>query len=297
MRDRLEALGREYVFLNQADVLETNIDVSYGQVPGGTLDVYGRRYRLEEFDSFFLRPYDFRQFPELRDLGPESDAWRHAIRFEDIFWGYADITPALVVNRPSSMLSNNSKPFQCRINERFGFRTPRTLLTTDADAARRFRAVCGSVIYKSISGTRSIVRLLTDDDNERLGDLRWCPTQFQQEIRGDDFRIHVVGDRVFTTQVVSAGTDYRYTPAAYSATTVPEIIERRAVALTAYLGLHLSGIDLRRTADDEWFCFEVNPCPAYSCYEAATGQHISAALVDMLSAAHETRCLGSLLLK
>jgi glutathione synthase/RimK-type ligase-like ATP-grasp enzyme len=57
----------------------------------------------------------------------------------------------------------------------------------------------------------------------------------------------------------------------------------RCVALTASLGLAFAGIDLKVTAHGEVYCFEVNPCPAYSFYEQSTGQRISRALAAWLA--------------
>ena len=49
----------------------------------------------------------------------------------------------------------------------------------------------------------------------------------------------------------------------------------RCVGLASALGLGFAGIDLKITPDDEVYCFEVNPSPAFSYYESNTGQPIS----------------------
>jgi len=49
------------------------------------------------------------------------------------------------------------------------------------------------------------------------------------------------------------------------------------------MGLGFAGIDLRRTPDGELICFEVNPSPAFSYYEAQTGQPIAEALAAYLA--------------
>jgi D-alanine-D-alanine ligase-like ATP-grasp enzyme len=51
------------------------------------------------------------------------------------------------------------------------------------------------------------------------------------------------------------------------------------------LGLLVAGIDMRCCADGRWVCFEVNPSPGFSFYEAATGQPIAAAIADLLAGA------------
>jgi glutathione synthase/RimK-type ligase-like ATP-grasp enzyme len=50
------------------------------------------------------------------------------------------------------------------------------------------------------------------------------------------------------------------------------------------LDLPLCGIDLKRASDGRYFCFEVNPSPAYSYYQENAGQPIAEALVRFLAA-------------
>ena len=47
----------------------------------------------------------------------------------------------------------------------------------------------------------------------------------------------------------------------------------------------LAALDLRRTPDGEWYCFEVNPSPGFTYYESNTGQPIAAAIAGLLTAA------------
>jgi glutathione synthase/RimK-type ligase-like ATP-grasp enzyme len=192
-----------------------------------------------------------------------------------------------VVNRAGGGMSNNSKPYQALLLRRAGLRVPPTLVTNDASAARAFRAAHGDVIYKSISGVRSIVRRLGPDKLERLELLRDGPAQFQAYIPGDNVRVHTVGDRVFAVRVRSEAVDYRYAhrdghavemmPAA-----LPRAIEQACLAIARDLDLLLAGIDLKQTPDGEWYCFEVNPCPGFLYYERYSGMPISAALADLL---------------
>jgi len=41
-------------------------------------------------------------------------------------------------------------------------------------------------------------------------------------------------------------------------------------------------VDLRRTPDGRYFCFEANPTPAFAFYEQYTGQRIADKLIDAL---------------
>jgi D-alanine-D-alanine ligase-like ATP-grasp enzyme len=73
---------------------------------------------------------------------------------------------------------------------------------------------------------------------------------------------------------------------------LPDEIARRCVEVTARLGLVLSGVDLRLGADGAWTCFEVNPMPAYSYFEAHTGLPIAAALGGLLTRAGDRDTAG-----
>ena len=53
------------------------------------------------------------------------------------------------------------------------------------------------------------------------------------------------------------------------------------------MSLVVAGIDLRRAPDARWFCFEVNPSPAFVYYEEATGQPIGNAIARLLVRADE----------
>ena len=57
--------------------------------------------------------------------------------------------------------------------------------------------------------------------------------------------------------------------------TLPGEIEQKCVALSRELSLPFCGIDFKRTPSGDYFCFEVNPSPAYSYYQEHTAQPIA----------------------
>jgi glutathione synthase/RimK-type ligase-like ATP-grasp enzyme len=226
----------------------------------------------------------------------EGDSAGARARRDDQFHllaAFANTAPAAVINRPANGMSNCSKPYQQQIIRDAGFRVPRTLVTTVPEAAVAFHDECnGRVIFKSISAHRSIVQRVTADDLARLDQVRCCPTQFQEYIPGVELRVHVVGERVFATEIMSPAADYRYAGRESTWRTMhpvdlPADIEARCLRLTAELGLVLAGIDLRRTPAGAYFCFEVNPAPGYSFFQRATGQKINEAVADLLHRCNE----------
>lgn len=287
--DRLAASRADFVLFNQREFAEGQLefDVSGGQVDG-TFRLHEHVYPLASFQSVYTRLMDDRFLPELENEAAEAPRRQQCRSLHDTLLRWADVAPQLVINRPSAMASNISKPYQTQLIRRCGFRIPDTLVTNQPDLVRDFFAEHRHVIYKSVSAVRSIVQTLQESDFDRLEQIRWCPTQFQAFVPGTNVRVHVAGEHVFATAVESAATDYRY--AAQQAGQDAELREvelspelsRRCRYLTEALGLVFAGIDLKITPDHEVFCFEVNPSPAFSYYESHTGQPISSALAYCL---------------
>ena len=287
---RLEEMEAPFVLFNQREFANCEIwfEVDRGEV-GGELRLAGRTYRLQDFTAAYPRMMDDRFLPELSDEPQDSPLRRYCRSFHETLIRWLEIAPALVVNRCAPMASNSSKPFQAQLIRKQGFLVPETLITNDPELVRAFRAQHGRVIYKSISAVRSIVQVMADEDEERLERIRWCPTQFQAFVDGMNLRVHTIGGEVFATAVESEATDYRYAarqagePAALREVELSDELAERCLRLSASLGLEFAGIDLKITPEDDIYCFEVNPSPAFSYYEANTGQPISAAVARHLA--------------
>jgi glutathione synthase/RimK-type ligase-like ATP-grasp enzyme len=221
-----------------------------------------------------------------RPLGIGDSARSRAFTAGFIEW--LDLTDTLVMNRPISMRSNASKPFQSQLIAETGFAVPDTLVTNDPDEVRAFARLHGRVIFKSTSGIRSIVRDLDAPRLAGLDGVRTLPTQFQAFVDGVDRRVHVVGEAVFATEMHTDAVDYRYAnrdgvDVSLEAVELDELTSSRCRALSTLLDLPLCGIDLRLRPDGSHVCFEVNPMPAFSYYETNTGQQIARALVEFLA--------------
>jgi glutathione synthase/RimK-type ligase-like ATP-grasp enzyme len=287
--DALNGLGTQYRIFNQRQSADCTIVLEVGSSGvGGTLTLNGERLDLREIEAVYLRLMDDRLLPELDAEPPDAPARRHARALHDTMYRWIEVAPGRVVNRCDPQGSNSSKPYQAQLISRYGLQVPETLISNDPAAVLAFRAEHGAIIYKSMSGVRSIVKTLDDNDLARLENIRWCPVQFQALVPGIDMRVHVVDQAVFATEIVSDVTDYRYArqsggSASLRAVDIDDDLAGRCVALTAGLGLSFAGIDLRLGPDGKATCFEVNPSPAYSYYEANTGQPIAASLARYLA--------------
>jgi hypothetical protein len=284
---QLRRLDAPVRFLDQRLVLDMALDIG----DRASVHVGGEDIDLDAVHAAYLRPHESGRLPAVLATPPGSPERRHAVHVDQALNAWSDRTPAYVLNRPRAATSNGSKPYQLRAVAAVGFRVPHTLVTTDPLRAVEFLREHGDVIVKSVSGVRSRVRRVGPSDADRLADVATCPTQFQRRVPGVDVRVHVVGAELFATEISSGADDYRYArqqgcaEPTLTEIDLPDEVAARCRALSARLSLPVAGIDLRRTPDGEWFCFEVNPSPGFTYYESSTGQPIAAAVAGLLAAA------------
>jgi hypothetical protein len=289
VREALDRRDAQPFFLDQRKLLSTEAELRVAEHVTGKVVVDGEALDLAEITAAYVRPHDWTASPELADRAPGDPDWDHGLRLHELLGTWTDVAPARILNRPSANSSNGSKPYQLQLIERVGLSTPETLVTSDPDEVLKFRERHGELIYKSVSGVRSIVARLTDERLTDLDDIAWCPTQFQRYLPGRDVRVHVVGERTLACEILTTAVDYRYAGAdqrpVIRACSLPPAVADRCVKLAQLLGLELAGVDLRES-DGEWFCFEINPSPAFSYYEGKSGLPIADAVAELLLEDH-----------
>jgi glutathione synthase/RimK-type ligase-like ATP-grasp enzyme len=297
VRVALQRIGSPHRVINQCHSMHASSEFAVtgnGVFTGRVIDPDGE-VDLASIGAAYIRPSETARACNLQ---PSADrAYLRAVAMDAGMIVWADLADAAMVNRPSAMAANNSKPYQLAWIARCGFSVPATLVTTDTAAVRRFAARHGRIIYKSVSGVRSIVAQLGEAGDEVLTDVANCPTQFQEYVAGSDVRVHVVGDTIYSTEIRSTADDYRYASRvdadlAMTPLQLPDEIADRCRAMARGMALQFAGIDLRRTPDGRWVCLEVNPSPGFTFFEAATGQPIAAAVADLLiklDGAHRSR--------
>lgn len=231
----------------------------------------------------------------LRNAPTDPHRILHHHYFVDALNAWLEMAPLRVANRLAAGQSNASKPWQAQLIGKAGFATPVSLLSNDAEEVLAFRRQYRRVVFKSASGVRSIVSIFDGAAEAQLDRLRAVPTLFQAFVPGVNYRVHVVGQQDFCTRIDCQATDYRYASregldANMQPDRLPPEVSQRCVALAASMGLELAGIDLKRTPDGEYVCFEVNPSPAYSCFDRESATAVAEALVIHLSGGD---CRGS----
>jgi hypothetical protein len=288
--EELRRLNAPFQILDQGNVLETHPVLDVSSDVRGQVQTRGRTLELADVTALYARPYDWIEICHELGLVPSSPEWMQAALAHETLCAWWSVMPGIVLNPPQAMTSNGSKPYQLRLIHAAGLEVPDTLVTTDSQAALDFWERHTTVIYKSVSSVRSKVAQLTGSAVERLVDVAVCPTQFQQYVSGTDVRVHVVGEELFATEIVSGATDYRYDGdgdgggnTVLRAVTLPPDIHDSCRSVAKTLGLAMAGIDLRRTPGGRWFCLEVNPSPGFTYFESATGQPIAAATARLLA--------------
>jgi len=292
--DALRRLRLPFQLVNQREAARHSIALDIGPAGvDGVLTLDDREVVLADVTGVYDRATDPSVVPEMTGLEDDDPGALRALRFHSLLSAWLQLSPTTVVNRLRPMGTNASKPAQAQAIHDF-FRVPDTLVTDDPDAARRFveeECAGAGAIYKSVSGERSIVMAVEDDDAERLGDLGPCPVQFQRRIAGTDCRVHVVGDAVHACLIETDALDYRYArmkgraDPKLNAVELPPAWAEACRRMTRALGLEFSGIDLLIDSDGTPWCLEVNTCPAFSYFDVGPGNPIATAVARHLAGA------------
>jgi len=284
VHSELEMAGAEFFFLDHKKIFSCDIEYTYCPQKGTTCYVHvnGATLNLDTVTAAYVRPYNFRDYKEMEGVGLNSPKAEKAAGFEQQLMAYLNASDALVINTQDASATNNSKPYQLSVIRKAGFNIPETFISNDGLLVRRFLSETGEAVYKSISGVRSIVHKVADTQLGFIDDVEWCPTLFQKVVPGINYRAHVFKNEIYAVKITSDSLDYRYGKTTMEAVELPFGVAEKCYQLNAMLGLHFSGIDLMRTDDDEWYCFEVNPSPAYSYFQLNSGLPISAALAKFM---------------
>lgn len=199
-----------------------------------------------------------------------------------------------MVNNPKAEIVVNSKLYQLEVAKSLGCRVPHTLVTNSASEVIGFREQMNDlgreVVYKPLtqSGDRLLAtQKLADDDVQRLNDLRFAPTIFQEYCSGRSLRITVVGDDVFAAEVVANSEegcrDWRLEPfhgvQRIQLTAQEDAIVRR---LMQKYELDYGAFDFIRTDQEELVFLEVNPGGQFLFVEIRAGLPISRAVAHEL---------------
>jgi hypothetical protein len=233
---------------------------------------------LDPHAAFFCRLID------LSSHEPEPATGR---RWQGLLNGlrvWLEAVPGTVANRPSGGAHNSSKPLHESILRDLGLQVPESLTSCDREALREFARE--GAVSKPVCGIRAHTERVTEADFDDFEPASG-PVHLQRLVDGDDARIHVAGDRVVAQRVSSNGVDYRRAGGLSEMKLFdpPASVRSLLVRATEAIGLTFSGWDFKIDADDNYWCFEANPMPGYSPYDAACDGAISRELLSYLQEA------------
>src|SRR5215210_2641466 len=179
VRKELESMNSEFILFNQREFEQISLDFCIeNKEVSGTLEIRATKYELAQIKGMYVRLMDDNFLPEIENEPPDSEKRLRSKILHESLYLFCEIAPCKVINRMSAMGSNSSKPFQAQIIRKHGFSIPETLITNNSKDVIEFKNRFDKVIYKSISGVRSIVKVLDDEDMQRLKFISMCPVQF-----------------------------------------------------------------------------------------------------------------------
>lgn len=205
------------------------------------------------------------------------------------------------MNHPEKLISADYKPYQLMLAPRIGMSIPRTLITNDAEEARKFIRTCrgGGSIYKTLSSpeitskkyesTAVFTSKILENDLESLETIRFTPCLLQAFVpKAFEVRVTIIGSKVFAVALKSEDpniVDWRPVQEhiSYTAHKLPSPVHEACLRMTRKLGLAFAAMDFVVTPENEYVFLEVNPNGQWAWLEEETGLPMTDAMVDWLA--------------
>lgn len=284
----------------QALTLDAELDAAAAAWRGRLQGRY-RDLALEDVRSvLYRRPTGWTMIPGLSNAELRHAQMEAKIGIGGVLWSLPDV---LWVNHPARA-ADMYKPLQLAVASTAGLTVPRTMVTNQPDAVRRFAAQLGGPVVVKPLGYASIVeeghrralytRVLTDKDLADLRGVEHTAHQFQQYIadKAYELRLTVVGNgrdaRMFPAAIhassPAATVDFRSDTQSlsYRPVEVPDDVATGVRTFMRHFGIEYGAFDFSVDyAGRHWF-LECNPAGEYLFIEHRTGLPISAALADAL---------------
>ena len=195
------------------------------------------------------------------------------------------------MNPPLQDGAAHRKSWQLKLAQEVGLEIPETLITNSVSAAREFIGSFGRVVYKAFSGTTEHwreTRLLGQAELQNLSLIRHAPVILQEFIPGIDYRVTVVGSRIFPAAIDAREGNYPIDfrmnrEVGIRPASLTPSIEAGIQALMRRMELVYAAVDFRLDERSGEFRFlEINPAGQWLFVEQQTGQPIAEAVADKL---------------
>lgn len=264
----------------------------------GRLRTASREVDIEDVSAVYYRrprPWSFPHLPAQQRDFAIAEA-RHGLG--GVLYNLA----ALYVNHPAAVARADFKPGQLRTAAQLGLAIPPTLITNDADEARRFAAERGPVVCKTFRGLpasqdgHAAAIWVQRVDPETFDDsLAVTAHLLQAEVpKTADIRVTVVGRKVFAQQVTAPGhaLDWRrgdWDQLTHAPIAVPRPVQALLHQYLAAYALAFGCFDFVLTGDGDnardWVFLECNPNGQWGWLPDA--DQIAVAFADLLARAND----------
>jgi hypothetical protein len=194
-----------------------------------------------------------------------------------------------VINSPIRERAASLKQAQLVAAIRLGIRIPRTIISNDGAAIRRFvqrekATICKTIVCDYPHSVPTRTCSLADFANDE--EVALAPVIVQELVPcALDIRVCIVGDQIFCAQLWRENreeVDWRMTASGWKPHSMSKDLIHQLQTLIRSFGLDMASIDLRLTPEGDYYFFEINPSGQFLFLEIDAGLPISNAVAELL---------------
>lgn len=275
-----------------------------GEKSDGILQLYGLHevWLSEITGCWYRKPFPPKANAKLKTKQAKDFAEKESNAFLAGLYTY--LADRFWINYPPDTVKAAHKQSNLVLASTLGLTVPRTLITTNPEAAKEFFQQCGgNVITKTLSNYaykdrqkqyHSIfTHKVTPQDMKCIDDVVFAPTQFQEYVEKKvELRITVVGEKIFACEIHSQESEkskidwrnYDFENVEHQPHQLPRPIEDKLLQMLRRLNLNYGAFDFIVTPDNRYVFLELNPNGQYLWIELLTKMPISQTIAELLAA-------------
>lgn len=283
-----------YFRINSSDIPHLNITARFSEICDSTITLTdGNSVDLSEVKSIWYRRavspnYNSKKFSQGENSFINGEL-KHLI--EGLLLGL----DAKWVNPIDSVYLGERKLYQLKIASQIGFKTPFSLVTTDATQAKAFKkSQNDSIICKPIyhgllidhDSTSAIHTSRVNDTDLDILEANQLPSYFQNEIqRTCDVRVTVIGNDVYTVEIehdTAQTPDWREKGQNVNqkVADIPFDLREKVFKLMDKMNLTYGAIDFIKDKNGDYVFLEINPAGEWAWLENDLGLPISDSFIN-----------------
>lgn len=220
-----------------------------------------------------------------------------------VITGMLESLDTFIIDGYSRVKYASNKQLQLKIARQVGLEIPRTLITNNPEAVRRFFTLCGNdmitkmmssfAVYEGKKEKVVYTNVIKPGDLDDLDGLSLCPMTFQENIKKRlELRVTVVGNHIFAAAIDSqksdlASNDWRRDGLGlindWEPYSLPEDVQTKLLELMDAFKLNYGAVDFIVTPDNRHIFLEINPAGEFFWLELYKPHFpISNAIADVL---------------